>query len=83
MQVANAFYPTSEQFASFFGSPEDGAFVMINLLKFKPLATYADGTDAHLTGGEAYRRYGDAVAKLVVKHGGRMLYSGRVTGADR
>ena len=80
MQVVNAFYPSADQIVSFFGSPEDGAFVMVNLLKFKPLATYADGTDTHLTGAEAYARYGVAVAKLVAKHGGRMLYSGRVTG---
>jgi uncharacterized protein (DUF1330 family) len=80
MQVVNTFYPTPEQIAAFFGSSEDGAFVMVNLLKFKPKATYADGSDAHLSGAEAYARYGEAVARLVVKHGGRLLYGGRVTG---
>jgi len=80
MQVSNAYYPTSSQITAFFGSPEDGAFVMVNLLKFKPKATYADGTDAHLSGLEAYARYGEAVARLIVSCGGRLLYSGAVTG---
>jgi uncharacterized protein (DUF1330 family) len=80
MQVVNACYPKPEQILPFFGSPEDGAFVMVNLLKFKPRATYADGSDAHMSGAEAYARYGEAVARLVMKHGGRIIYSGAVTG---
>jgi len=80
MQVVNAVYPTPEQMASFFGSPEDGAFVMVNLLKFKATATYADGRDEKLTGAEAYARYGEGVARLIEKLGGRILFSGHVTG---
>lgn len=80
MQVANAVNPTSEQITAFFGAPEDGPFVMVNLLKFKPKASYPDGSDAHLTGAEAYARYGDAVAKLIEQNGGRVRYSGRSTG---
>ena len=63
MQVVNADYPTSPQIAAFFGSPDEGAFVMVNPLKFKPKAIYADGADAHLTGMKAYARYGEAVVK--------------------
>ena len=62
MDVKNAIYPGAAQVAGFFGAPEDGPFVMVNLLKFKPKAEYPDGTDAHLTGAEAYARYGEAVA---------------------
>jgi uncharacterized protein (DUF1330 family) len=80
MQVKNAVYPESRQMQDFFGAPEDGPFVMVNLLKFKPRAEYADGSDAHLTGREAYARYGEAVSKLVEALGGRILYSGAVTG---
>jgi uncharacterized protein (DUF1330 family) len=80
MQVVNAVYPTSSQMVEFFGSPEDGPFVMVNLLKFKERAEYADGADAHLSGREAYARYGDEVSKLVVALGGRIWYSGAVTG---
>lgn len=80
MKVENAVYPTGPQMQEFFGAPEDGPFVMINLLKFKPKAEYADGSDAHLTGAEAYNRYGVEVAKLVHALGGRVRYSGKITG---
>ena len=80
MEVNNAVYPGPAQIAAFFGAPEEGPFVMVNLLKFKAKAEYADGADAHLTGAEAYGRYGDAVAKLIEGLGGRIRYSGQVTG---
>lgn len=80
MKVENAVYPSGPQMQSFFGAPEDGPFVMVNLLKFKPKAEYADGSDAHLTGADAYGRYGVEVAKLVHALGGRVRYSGKVTG---
>jgi uncharacterized protein (DUF1330 family) len=80
MDVKNAVYPGSDQIAEFFGAPEDGPFVMVNLLKFKPKAEYEDGSDAHLSGREAYGRYGEAVSKLVENLGGKVFYSGAVTG---
>lgn len=80
MQVTNAVIPPMEQAMSFFGAAEDGPFVMVNLLKFKPRAEYEDGSDAHLTGAEAYARYGDEVRKLVEGLGGRIRYGGQVTG---
>jgi uncharacterized protein (DUF1330 family) len=80
MKVENAVYPGSEQIAGFFGAPEDGPFVMVNLLKFKDKAEYADGANADLTGREAYAIYGDAVSLLVEALGGRIHYSGSVTG---
>ncbi len=80
MQVVNALYPTAEQIPAFFGAPEDGPFVMVNLLRFKAKAEYADGADGHLTGQEAYWRYAEAVAKMVEALGGSIQYSGAVTG---
>ncbi len=80
MQVVNAIVPTPEQMADFFGEAEDGPFTMINLLKFKPKAEYADGHDAHLSGWEAYMRYGVAVAAHIKAVGGIPGYAGRVTG---
>ena len=80
MHVVNALYPTADQMIAFFGAPEDGPFVMVNLLKFKAKATYADGSEPDLSGREAYERYGQAVALLVEKSGGRVRYSGAVTG---
>lgn len=80
MKVENAVLPPMAQAMEFFGAPEDGPFIMVNLLKFKDRAEYADGSDAHLTGREAYARYGEGVTKLVEALGGAMRYSGEVTG---
>ena len=80
MNVVNAVMPDLQQAGDFFGAPEGGPFVMVNLLKFKPRAEYADGSDSHLTGAQAYARYGEAVRKLVEGLGGKVRYSGRVTG---
>jgi len=79
MLVNNAVIPESKQAAAFFGSPEDGPFVMVNLLKFKANAEYADGSDANLTGRQAYDRYADGVSKLVEGLGGSFKFSGEVT----
>ncbi|MET3665994.1 DUF1330 domain-containing protein [Caulobacter sp. 1776] len=80
MKVVNTVFPTSEQFQDFFGAPDDGPFVMVNLLKFKAKAEYADGSDADLPGREAYIRYGAVVSGLIEALGGRIRYSGAVTG---
>lgn len=53
---------------------------MVNLLKFKPKADYADGSNSHLTGREAYNLYGADVTKLVERLGGKVRFSGIVTG---
>jgi uncharacterized protein (DUF1330 family) len=79
MIVLNAVTPGPEQAADFFGG-EEGPFVMLNLLKFKPHAEYPDGSDAHLTGFEAYMRYGMAVRAHIERVGGTPGYAGRVTG---
>jgi hypothetical protein len=51
MQVSNAVFPPMEQAMERFSDRrDDGAFVMVNLLKFKPKAEYEDGSDADLTG---------------------------------
>ena len=80
MDVINAVIPPMEQAMAFFTAAEDGPFVMVNLLKFKPNAEYEDGSDAHLTGAEAYARYGDQVSRLIEGLGGRIRYGGHVTG---
>lgn len=80
MNVTNQVMPSPQQAMAFFGGPEDGPFVMVNLLKFKPKAEYADGSEPDLSGAEAYARYGEAVRKLVEGLGGKVRYSGEVTG---
>ncbi len=80
MQVTNAVFPSMEQATAFFGSPENGPFVMVNLLKFKDKAEYPDGSNADLSGAEAYARYGKAVQACLASVGGRQVYAGPVTG---
>ena len=80
MQVVNQALPSFERASAFFGAAEDGPFVMVNLLKFKPRAEYEDGSDADLSGAEAYARYGEGVRELVEGLGGKVRYSGAVTG---
>jgi uncharacterized protein (DUF1330 family) len=80
MDVVNQVMPTPQRAMEFFGGQEDGPFVMVNLLKFKEKAEYADGSDAHLTGAEAYGRYIEGVRKLLEGVGGRARFNGVVTG---
>ena len=80
MQFKNQVHLTADQAKAFYDTPEDGPFVMVNLLKFKPKAEYADGSDADTSGFDAYRRYGRKVRHLMLKVGGKPGYSGPVTG---
>jgi len=80
MDVKNAVYPPQDQAMAFFNAPEDGPFVMVNLLKFREKAEYPDGSNSGLSGREAYGIYGEAVSRLVEGLGGRIRYSGEVTG---
>ena len=80
MRVENAIFPSMEQAKSFFGGPENGPFVMINLLKFKDKAEYADGSDSDLSGAAAYARYGKAFQACLAAVGARQIFAGNVTG---
>ena len=79
MNVVNAVFPGPEQVAAFFGGTEDGPFVMVNLLKFNERADYSDGSNADLSGREAYARYGAGVQACLAAVGGKSLYAGTVT----
>lgn len=80
MRVENAVFPDTEQITSFFGGPENGPFVMVNLLKFKETAEYADGSDADLSGAKAYARYGKGIQACLAAVDGKQIYAGPVTG---
>ena len=80
MNVENQVMPSPQQAMAFFGGTEDGPFVMVNLPKFKSKAEYEDGSPSDLTGAEAYAIYGEGVRKLVEGLGGKVRYSGDVTG---
>ena len=80
MLFANARMPRAEQAARFVGTDHLAPMVMVDLLKFKPLAEYPHGRHAGMTGREAYGIYGAAVQYCLGQVGGRVVYSGDVTG---
>jgi uncharacterized protein (DUF1330 family) len=78
MKVENRVYPDAEQRAELIKPGPDGPIVMVNLLKFREHARYPDGRDPHLSGREAYHRYGSAFVELLLAGGGRVIFVGDV-----
>lgn len=74
MEVKNSVLPNEEQIKGFFEPAAEGPIYMVNLLKFKEQAEYADGRETQLTGAEAYRLYGDAVSDLLLQFGGHAAF---------
>ena len=75
--------PTSEQAAAMAAGDMDQPVAMVNLLKFKDKATYADDAAEaaeNLTGGEAYARYGAGVFKVLSKIGAKSIFFGPAAG---
>ncbi len=64
--------PNHDQFRALLDAPDEGPVVMLNLLKFKERAS-----DAHSTGGEAYKKYGDAAVEMIERRGGKVIWTGR------
>ena len=79
MNVINQVHPSPEQDAAFFSGTEDGPMCMVNLLKFKAKAEYADGSESELSGRDAYLRYGAGVQACIAAVGGKARFSGMVT----
>jgi uncharacterized protein (DUF1330 family) len=65
LPLGSAITPNLDQFQALVAAPDEGAVVMLNLLKFK------EG------GADTYLRYGDAAIGMVEDRGGRVLWSGR------
>lgn len=80
MEVKNQVTPDMQVAMDFFSQPEDGPFVMLNLLKFKENPDYEDGSDKDSHGRDAYRRYGQVAAQCIEQVGGRLIFTGAVTG---
>jgi len=80
MQVTNAHGPTPEQQLAAFKRDDGTPICMVNLLKFRDKAVYADGRETTLSGREAYALYGRAVSKMIAETGGKLLFSGQVRG---
>ena len=79
MNVTNQFHPSPEQAKAFFGAEDDGPMCMVNLLKFKDKAEYADGSEPELSGRDAYLRYGAGVQACLAAVGGKARFSGMVS----
>ncbi|MEM7217773.1 MAG: DUF1330 domain-containing protein [Pseudomonadota bacterium] len=78
MEVHNRVSPNEEQMQGFMEPGSDGAIYMLNLLKFKDKAEYADGRATDLTGAEAYGIYGTEVVAHLAKVGGAPMFSAQV-----
>lgn len=79
MNFTNQIHPSPEQAKAFFSGEEDGPMCMVNLLKFKDKATYADGSEPDLSGRDAYLRYGMGVQACLAAVGGKARFTGFVT----
>ncbi len=77
MKVENKVHPGPENVQAFLAG-RDEPVVMVNLLKFREKAEYADGRDTDLTGQQAYGLYAAEMRKLVEADGGSFLFGGVV-----
>ena len=81
MKVENALTPTSDQLQGFSDDPHGKPISMLNLLKFKARAEYAEDHELHgtqMSGAEAYALYAGEVTKIVTGLGGEMVFFGQV-----
>jgi uncharacterized protein (DUF1330 family) len=71
------------QGAAFFGTPDAGTVVMLNLLRFRERADYSHAPGLEPEGGcsgrEAYDRYMREMLPLLRATGGEVLFSGRAS----
>lgn len=77
MKVENRLQPGPENIQAFLAGKEE-PIVMVNLLKFREKASYADGRETELTGRQAYQLYASEMRKLVEESGGRFIFAGAV-----
>lgn len=66
--------PTKEAFAAFRANDRAGPIHMLNLVRLRARAQYADGRQA--TGAEAYAAYGRESAPIFARLGGRIVWRG-------
>ena len=68
--------PRPDQIQQLVERAPEGKLYMLNLLKFRDTAAYADGRDADISGREAYGLYALGVGKLLHELGGRIVWAG-------
>ena len=79
MKFENKVLPSHEQLQGFDDNPELGPIKMLNLIKLKKHAEYADGRETKLTGLEAYMLYGQETQEHLKKVGAKVIFSGPVS----
>jgi uncharacterized protein (DUF1330 family) len=80
MNFENALEPTQEQIAAMIGDAGEGPIYMVNLLKYRERAEYADGRETSLSGREAYAIYAAGVVETLAAVGGSVVFAGEVSG---
>jgi uncharacterized protein (DUF1330 family) len=80
MHIANAHNPSRDQQMAALERDDGQPIYMLNLLKFRDKAVYADGRETDLSGQAAYALYGRAMSKLVAAAGGKLIISATVRG---
>ena len=78
MQVVNSVLPNKQQMEGFLTPGSKSPIYMVNLLKFKARAEYADGRATDLTGAEAYELYAEGVSTLLEELGGALVFAANV-----
>jgi uncharacterized protein (DUF1330 family) len=72
--MANHIDPTKETFAAFRAADRPGPIDMLNLVRLRAQAAYADGREA--TGAEAYAAYGRESEPVFRRLGGAIVWRG-------
>ena len=78
--VKNILQPTGDQVRAFRDRATGEPISMLNMLKFKERAEYADGRDGDITGRQAYSRYAEGFRGLMEPRGCRVIYAGEARG---
>ncbi|MBO6557845.1 MAG: DUF1330 domain-containing protein [Pseudomonadales bacterium] len=78
MEVVNKLIPNDEQMKGFLEPGQEGPIYMLNLLKYKEKAEYADGRETEMTGAEAYSIYAAEVVAHLAKVGAVATFSAAV-----
>ncbi len=69
--------PRPDQYEALVARHPDGPLYMLNLLKFRDRAAYADGRKTDLTGEQAYMLYAEKVREIIDGFGGAIEFGGR------
>jgi uncharacterized protein (DUF1330 family) len=78
VDVENAVYPTHANIEALMADHSGHPVVMLNLLRFRAKAVYADGRPTDLTGRQAYDLYAAPMQKIIDAGGGKVLFGGDI-----